>query len=60
MIWEASVYTYLRSLKNSHGVLLAYIIMKDLDVANADVNDREQQIIHNASLDGSMLNRDKK
>ena len=51
------MYKYFASRKNSRGVLLYYVIRKDTSIPE-DSENRDVQIIYQASLFGNMFTRD--
>ena len=55
--WEDSIYNHFTSRENSHVVPLSYVIRKDTS-SPEDSENRDVQIIYQASLVGNMFNRD--
>ena len=58
--WEESVYNYFVSFRNARSIPYAYVIRKmpnPVDTANMD---RDDCIMYNAQLAGTMFNRDSK
>ena len=55
--WEDSIYNYFYSRKNSHGVPVPYVARKDVPSPEESEN-RDVQIIYQASLVGSVFTRD--
>ena len=54
---EDSIYNYFTSRKNSRGVTLSYVIIKDMSNTK-DIENRDVQIIYQASLVGNIFTRD--
>ena len=52
-----SIYIYFTPRENSHGVPLSYVIRKDMSIPE-DSENRDVQIIYQASLVGNMFTRD--
>ena len=55
--WNNSIYNYFTSMENSRGVPLCYVIRKDTS-SPKDSENRDVQIIYQASLVGNMFTRD--
>ena len=58
--WEEAIYNYFSSYKNSRGIPYAYVIRKDPNPIDPADIDRDDLIMYNAQLDGSMFKRDSK
>jgi len=58
--WEEAIYNYFGSYTNSRGIPYEYVIRKDPNPIDPSMRERDNIVIYNATLVGSMFKRDSK